>query len=244
MENKVYDVVEGLIQKLKTTQEENVEKTARLFADALKNGGMLQAFGSGHSQAGASELCFRAGGFIPTKQIKEPASGAYEGIEGVGTSFMKKVDVRPNDVVVLISNSGRDHFAGSLEEPDAEAFLRQEPVAAGGCRHRQLRHGRGRFDRRRRSGHPDLRHVRDHHGDSDSGLCLPHSADAAGRRHRSASLQISEHRRRPGIQRSSVSTVFRPHVSHVIQNQNRLKGNSSAEFLFSYYNEDTYSRCR
>ncbi|MBS5002566.1 SIS domain-containing protein, partial [Holdemania filiformis] len=51
MENKVYDVVEGLIQKLKTTQEENVEKTARLFADALKNGGMLQAFGSGHSQA-------------------------------------------------------------------------------------------------------------------------------------------------------------------------------------------------
>ena len=86
MENKVYDVVEGLIQKLKTTQEENVEKTARLFADALKNGGMLQAFGSGHSQAGASELCFRA----------------------VGTSFMKKVDVRPNDVVVLISNSGRN----------------------------------------------------------------------------------------------------------------------------------------
>ena len=69
MENKVYDVVEGLIQKLKTTQEENVEKTARLFADALKNGGMLQAFGSGHSQAGASELCFRAGGFIPTKDV-------------------------------------------------------------------------------------------------------------------------------------------------------------------------------
>ncbi|WP_370775753.1 sugar isomerase domain-containing protein [Holdemania massiliensis] len=108
MENKVYGVVEGLIQKLQSTQEENVEKTARLFADALKNGGMLQAFGSGHSQAGASELCFRAGGFIPTKQIKEPAGGAYEGIEGVGTSFMKKVDVRPNDVIVLISNSGRN----------------------------------------------------------------------------------------------------------------------------------------
>ena len=108
MENKVYGVIEGLIQKLQSTQEENVEKTARLFADALKNGGMLQAFGSGHSQAGASELCFRAGGFIPTKQIKEPAGGAYEGIEGVGTSFMKKVDVRPNDVIVLISNSGRN----------------------------------------------------------------------------------------------------------------------------------------
>ncbi|MEA5026678.1 hypothetical protein SDC9_72801 [bioreactor metagenome] len=108
MENKVYGVVEELIRKVKDTQGENVEKAARLFADTLKNKGLLQAFGSGHSQAGASELCHRAGGFIPTKQIKEPAGGAYESIEGVGTSFMKKVDVRSNDVVVIISNSGRN----------------------------------------------------------------------------------------------------------------------------------------
>ncbi len=108
MENKVYSVVEDLIKKVKETQAENVEKTARIFAETLKNGGLLQAFGSGHSQAGASELCHRAGGFIPTKQIKEPAGGAYEAVEGVGSSFMRKVDVRPNDVVVFISNSGRN----------------------------------------------------------------------------------------------------------------------------------------
>ena len=88
MENKVYRCVIDLVQQLETTQKENVEKAGALFADALKNGGMLQAFGSGHSQAGASELCFRAGGFIPTKQIKDQAVVAYEGIEGVGTSFM------------------------------------------------------------------------------------------------------------------------------------------------------------
>lgn len=108
MQNEVYNRVIELVLRLDTTQKDSIEKTARLFADALKNGGLLQAFGSGHSQAGASELCFRAGGFIPTKQIKEPAGGAYEGIEGVGTSFMKKVDVQKNDVVVLISNSGRN----------------------------------------------------------------------------------------------------------------------------------------
>ncbi|MEA5018476.1 MAG: SIS domain-containing protein [Erysipelotrichaceae bacterium] len=108
MENKVYGVVEALINKVKITQEANVEKAARYFADTLKKGGLLQAFGSGHSVAGASELCSRAGGFIPTKQIKEPAGGAYESIEGVGTTFMRKVDVRAEDVVVLISNSGRN----------------------------------------------------------------------------------------------------------------------------------------
>lgn len=108
MENKVYSVVDDLLKQVRTTQGENVEKAARLFADALKNDGMLQAFGSGHSQSGASELCHRAGGFIPTKQIKEPSGGMYEGIEGVGTSFMKRVDIRSNDVVVIISNSGRN----------------------------------------------------------------------------------------------------------------------------------------
>lgn len=111
MENKVYGCVIDLVHKLEETQTEAIEQAAHLFADAMKNGGILQAFGSGHSQAGASELCYRAGGFIPTKQIKEPANGAYEHIEGVGLSFMKKVDVRANDVIVLISNSGRNPLA-------------------------------------------------------------------------------------------------------------------------------------
>lgn len=106
--NKVFDVVRSLIDEVESTQIENIEKAAVAFADAIEKGGIIQAYGSGHSVAGALELTHRAGGFIPTKNIKEPAGGAYESIEGVGTSFMKKVDVRPNDVVVVISNSGRN----------------------------------------------------------------------------------------------------------------------------------------
>ena len=83
-------------------------KNSPAVCGCAENGGMLQAFGSGHSKRERASYASKAGGFIPTKQIKEPASGAYEGIEGVGTAFMKKVDIRPNDVVVLISNSGRN----------------------------------------------------------------------------------------------------------------------------------------
>ena len=104
MENKVYDVVEGLIQKLKTTQEENVEKTARLFADALKTAVCCRHSDPDILKRGPASCASRAGGFIPTKQIKRTSQRRlWKGIEGVGTSFMKKVDVRPNDVVVLIS---------------------------------------------------------------------------------------------------------------------------------------------
>lgn len=108
MENKVFSYVETLLAGVKESEQENIEAAARLFADSIINGGIIQAFGAGHSNAGALELTHRAGGFIPTKNIKEPAGGAYEVVEGVGSTFMKKVDVRENDVVVVISNSGRN----------------------------------------------------------------------------------------------------------------------------------------
>ena len=108
MRNRVYSYVENLLKDLENTQENNVEVVATAVADAIQNGGLVQAFGAGHSYGGALELTHRAGGFIPSKNIKEPALGAYESVEGVGTSFMKKVDVRPNDIVFVISNSGRN----------------------------------------------------------------------------------------------------------------------------------------
>ena len=108
MRNRVYSYVENLLKDLENTQENNVEVVAAAVADAIQNGGLVQAFGAGHSYGGALELTHRAGGFIPSKNIKEPALGAYESVEGVGTSFMKKVDVRPNDIVFVISNSGRN----------------------------------------------------------------------------------------------------------------------------------------
>lgn len=108
MENRVFDYVEALLREVRDTEQEQIEQAASMVADSIMNGGILQAFGAGHSNAGALELTHRAGGFIPSKNIKEPAGGAYESIEGVGTNFMKKVDVRPEDVVVVISNSGRN----------------------------------------------------------------------------------------------------------------------------------------
>lgn len=108
MENVVFDYVRGLIDQVEKEEKDNLNQAAQMIADSIISGGILQAFGAGHSNAGALELTHRAGGFIPTKNIKEPAGGAYESIEGVGSNFMKKVDVRPGDVVVVISNSGRN----------------------------------------------------------------------------------------------------------------------------------------
>jgi uncharacterized phosphosugar-binding protein len=106
--NPVYNRVRELITYVEESQQDQIELAAIACANAIENGGMLQAFGSGHSEAGAMEVAHRAGGFIPTKKIMEPARGSYESIEGVGSSFMKKVDVRNHDVIFIISNSGRN----------------------------------------------------------------------------------------------------------------------------------------
>ncbi|NTW95536.1 MAG: SIS domain-containing protein [Erysipelotrichaceae bacterium] len=108
MRNNVYEYVGRLLEEVELTQKDNVEKVAQAMVASIESGGIIQAFGAGHSHAGALELTHRAGGFIPSKSIKEPAGGAYESIEGVGTSFMKKVDVRKEDIVFVISNSGRN----------------------------------------------------------------------------------------------------------------------------------------
>ena len=96
MNNEVFEKAAELIGKVQETQGENIMAAAVCIA------------GSGHSQSGALELCHRAGGFVPTKAIREPANGNYEAVPGVGEIFMKKVDIQKNDVVFIISNSGRN----------------------------------------------------------------------------------------------------------------------------------------
>ena len=104
----VFDTAARLIGLVQQTQCGNIRKAAELIADSFMAGGILQAFGSGHSNAGARELCGRAGGFVPTKEIVEPAGGRYETVQGVGEIFMQRVDIRKDDTVFIISNSGRN----------------------------------------------------------------------------------------------------------------------------------------
>jgi len=108
MRNEYFKVIESLLNEVETTQSENITKAAHLIADSIMNGGLMQAFGSGHSYAAAIEICGRAGGLIPSKVIKEPAMGNYEAIEGVGGLFVKRTDFRKDDVIIIISNSGRN----------------------------------------------------------------------------------------------------------------------------------------
>ena len=90
-----------------------------LVVASIRAGGVLQAFGTGHSQAFAMEIAGRAGGFIPTRAMAlrdivlfgsrdaSVLSGAsLERDEGVVDELFALSTLDPADVFLIASNSG------------------------------------------------------------------------------------------------------------------------------------------
>jgi len=100
-------------------QRDNLVAGGALIASALSAGGILHAYGTGHSRSVALELVARAGGFIPTnllsikdlvlwgdqtpESIRDPR---LEREPGVAAAVLALHDVRAGDVMVIASNSG------------------------------------------------------------------------------------------------------------------------------------------
>lgn len=95
---------------------------AALIADCVREDGVVQAFGTGHSQAMVLELAGRAGGLVPTNRIQMADLVLYggdhpSGLEdpllerepGIAVRLYELADPRPQDLFVVISNSGVDN---------------------------------------------------------------------------------------------------------------------------------------
>lgn len=74
------------IDEVTEGQDEAIHEAATIFADTIERGGIIRAFGSGHSFGNALEICGRAGGYIQTRIIREPSTGIYEMLNGTASS--------------------------------------------------------------------------------------------------------------------------------------------------------------
>ena len=96
-----------------------IDDAIALIADSLAAGGVVQAFGTGHSEAFAMEIAGRAGGLIATNRIAlrtlvlrggrnvaELGGAEFERDSNIGENLLALFDVQPNDVFVIASNSG------------------------------------------------------------------------------------------------------------------------------------------
>lgn len=116
--NKDYLVtIRRLLEHVETNVCPVIEQVAEVCANAIENDGLLYFFGTGHSHMVCEEPFYRAGGLaniapllINTLMLHESASASsmYERLPGIGATVVQTSNLTKNDIIFLISNSGRN----------------------------------------------------------------------------------------------------------------------------------------
>ena len=96
-----------------------IDKAVELCADALEAGGVMQAFGTGHSEAFAMEIAGRAGGLIATNRIalrvlvlrggrpvSDLGTAEFERDPNIGENLLALFPIDKRDIFLIASNSG------------------------------------------------------------------------------------------------------------------------------------------
>jgi uncharacterized phosphosugar-binding protein len=108
-----------VLDRVVATQSDAIQRAATVFADAIQHEGVIQAYGTGHSQAFAMELANRAGGLVsanrlslldlvqragwPAERVRDPS---IELDPQVGGAVLDCYRIEPHDVFIIASNSG------------------------------------------------------------------------------------------------------------------------------------------
>lgn len=112
-----FDITRQTFERLRETQWDNIATVAGWLGDALARDGWLYVFGTGHSHLVAEEIFYRAGGLahaVPMLDsrvmLHEDAIGATytEREEGFSERLIAHYPVAAGDVLIVVSNSGRN----------------------------------------------------------------------------------------------------------------------------------------
>jgi uncharacterized phosphosugar-binding protein len=107
---RLYDVMEQMVG----SQGAQIEQAAEWMADTIAEGGVVHLFGSGHSHMVAEEVFHRAGSLLPLNPMLDGNltflghlnATTLERTSGYAKVVVGSHDIRPGEVVIVISNSG------------------------------------------------------------------------------------------------------------------------------------------
>jgi len=109
---KYIQSIRDVLQQIEDSQIDNIKLGAERIASSLVKGGIAHVYGSGHSVQVVMEFVGRAGGLVPINPIPDPSEGVAERVQGYGSALLnryeEKCDLKPEEVVIVISASGRN----------------------------------------------------------------------------------------------------------------------------------------
>lgn len=155
LKNPYFQAVENLLQKIEQTQADALEKAAQAIALSLEKDGIIHTFGCGHSGSVTVDAFHRSGCFAAVDAILDGglmfqsgahAGTAFERLEGYSKAVLAKHTFKPQDVLLAVSNSGKNP-AGI----DAVLYAKERGVttivitAAGSHKNSSSRHSSGKM---------------------------------------------------------------------------------------------------
>ncbi|WP_343040905.1 SIS domain-containing protein [Streptomyces typhae] len=113
------DATIDLLRRVRDEETPAITAAGELIADAVAADGRLFAFGAGHSSLAAQDVVYRAGGLALMNLLAVPGAvgvdvmpatlgSALERVDGLAAAVLDSSPVRPGDVLVIISLSGRN----------------------------------------------------------------------------------------------------------------------------------------
>lgn len=114
---KYLNGIKTIIEQIESTQSENIMKAATLLADVTEKGGIIYGFGAGHSHLVTEDAFWRAATPANYCALLEPSiTGTFEitksylmeNTYNIGRHVVDYHRVSPNDVMIIISNSGNN----------------------------------------------------------------------------------------------------------------------------------------
>lgn len=112
-----FDKIQSLLEHVKINEKKPMKQVSKKIALTIQQGGIIHLFGCGHSHILTEEVYYRAGGLVPVQPIlHEPLmlhksavkSSELEKENDYAETFMVHHDIREQDMVFVISTSGRN----------------------------------------------------------------------------------------------------------------------------------------
>lgn len=112
-----YTTTQAALGRLRSTQWEAITTVGNWLGESLARDGWLYVFGTGHSHLVAEEVFYRAGGLAHAVPMLDPRVMLHENAiqatytereQGFAAHLMARYPVAAGDVLVVVSNSGRN----------------------------------------------------------------------------------------------------------------------------------------
>ena len=111
------DRITGLLAQIEMDEADEMARASEAVADVICRDGVVHVFGCGHSHLPALDTFYRAGGLACVSPVLDEdlmlhdgaaKSSRMEKMSGIAAEVFRRHDIKPDDVMVVISASGKN----------------------------------------------------------------------------------------------------------------------------------------